>query len=123
SDVAAETLERAVTDALGAVGEFVYSVKGEPMEGVVGALLSRKQMRIAAAESCTGGLLTSRLTDISGSSAYVERAVIVYSNESKTDLLGVPAEIIAQHGAVSEPVAEAMARGIRDRAHVDLGVG
>lgn len=123
SDVAAETLERAVTDALGAVGEFVYSVKGEPMEAVVGALLSRKQMRIAAAESCTGGLLTSRLTDIPGSSAYVERAVIVYSNESKTELLGVPAEIIAQHGAVSEPVAEAMARGIRDRAHVDLGVG
>src|SRR5262249_33277475 len=93
---AAETLDRAVTDAVGAVGEYVYSLNGESMEQVLGALLSRKRMRIAAAESCTGGLLTSRLTDVPGSSAYVERAVIVYSNEAKTELLGVAKEILDQ---------------------------
>jgi nicotinamide-nucleotide amidase len=123
TEQATETLDRAVADVLAAVGDYVYSVHGEPMELVLGALLSRKQLRIAAAESCTGGLLTSRLTDIPGSSAYVERAVIVYSNASKTELLGVPSSIIEHHGAVSEPVAEAMARGIRTRANVDLGVG
>jgi nicotinamide-nucleotide amidase len=119
----AELLERAVADVIAAIGLDVYSLTGEPMEQIVGALLTRERLRIAAAESCTGGLLTSRLTDIPGSSAYVDRAVVVYSNESKTALLGVPAELIATHGAVSEPVAEAMARGIRDRAAVDLGVG
>jgi nicotinamide-nucleotide amidase len=63
------------------------------------------------------------LTDVAGSSDYVERSVVVYSNASKIDLLGVPAALIEQHGAVSEPVAEAMARGIRTRAQVDVGVG
>ncbi len=120
---AADALERAVAEVVAAIGADVYSTNGEPMEQVVGALLARARMRIAAAESCTGGLLTSRLTDVPGSSAYVERSVIVYSNESKTELLGVPAEMIAAHGAVSEQVAEAMARGVRARAGVDLGVG
>ena len=86
-------------------------------------MLKARRLRIALAESCTGGLATSKLTDVSGSSAYVERSVVVYSNESKTDLLGVAPELIAAHGAVSEPVALAMATGIRDRAGVDLGVG
>jgi nicotinamide-nucleotide amidase len=118
-----ETLERAVADAVAAVGPNIYSVNGEPMEVVVGTLLKQAKMKIAAAESCTGGLLTSRLTDIPGSSAYVERAVVVYSNEAKTDLLGVPAAMLEEHGAVSEPVAQAMAQGIRSRAEVDFGVG
>ena len=78
---------------------------------------------IAAAESCTGGLLTSRLTDVPGSSRYVERGVVTYANEAKIDLLDVPADAIAQHGAVSEAVALAMARGIRQRSSVDVGVG
>jgi nicotinamide-nucleotide amidase len=123
AEAAAHTLARAAAEVVAAIGPDVYSANGESMEQVVGALLTRARMRIAAAESCTGGLLTSRLTDVPGSSAYVERSVIVYSNESKTQLLGVPTEMIAAHGAVSEQVAEAMARGVRACAGVDLGVG
>jgi nicotinamide-nucleotide amidase len=122
-DSARETLDRAVADVMSVIGGDVYSTDGESMEVVVGALLKTAQMRIAAAESCTGGLLTSRLTDVPGSSVYVERSVIVYSNEAKTELLGVPKSVLDEYGAVSEPVAQAMARGIRERAGVDFGVG
>ena len=80
-------------------------------------------MRIAVAESCTGGLIASRLTDVPGSSRYVDRAFVTYSNESKTDLLGVPEALIAEHGAVSEAVALAMAHGARDRASADIAIG
>jgi PncC family amidohydrolase len=78
---------------------------------------------MSAAESCTGGLVMARLTEVPGSSDYVDRGVVVYSNQSKTDLLGVPADLIAQHGAVSEPVADAMARGMVKMAGTDLAVG
>jgi nicotinamide-nucleotide amidase len=118
-----EILDRAVADVREALGLDVYSVSGEMLEEVVGALLTREQLRVAAAESCTGGLMTSRLTDVPGSSTYVERAVVAYSNEAKTALLGVPAALIVEHGAVSEPVAQAMADGVRARSGVDLGVG
>jgi nicotinamide-nucleotide amidase len=90
---------------------------------VVGALLVEQGLRIACAESCTGGLLTSRLTDVPGSSRYVERAVVAYANDAKVELLGVPAALIEEHGAVSEPVARAMAHGIRASAKADIGVG
>jgi nicotinamide-nucleotide amidase len=93
------------------------------MEQVVGEALRSRGYTVAAAESCTGGLLTSRLTDVPGSSAYVDRAVVVYSNEAKVDLLDVPATVIAEHGAVSEPVALAMAAGIRQRAGTSIGIG
>jgi nicotinamide-nucleotide amidase len=116
-------LDRAVTQAREVLGIDAYSVDGRPLEAVVGDLLVERKLRIAAAESCTGGLLTSRLTDVPGSSRYVERAVMTYSNESKQELLGVPAALIAAHGAVSEPVAEAMAEGIRLAARTDVGVG
>jgi nicotinamide-nucleotide amidase len=74
-------------------------------------LYRRAGLRIATAESCTGGLLAGRLTDVSGSSDVLERGFVTYSNESKTDLLGVPAALIAKHGAVSAQVARAMAEG------------
>jgi PncC family amidohydrolase len=90
---------------------------------VVGHLCRSRGFRIAAAESCTGGLLMSRLTEVPGSSDYVDRGVVVYSNQSKVDLLDVPAELIAAHGAVSEPVAEAMAIGVRRISGSDLAVG
>ena len=77
----------------------------------------------AAAESCTGGLLMSRLTDVAGSSAYVRAGVVAYAYEDKTALLGVPADLIATHGAVSEPVAVAMAEGIRARTGADVTIG
>ena len=117
----------ALADASARVAEVLgvdaYSTDGRPMEQVVGDLLKARGLRIAAAESCTGGLITSRLTDVAGSSEYVDRAVVTYSNASKTELLGVPADLLATYGAVSEAVAEAMARGIRARAGVDVALG
>ena len=80
-------------------------------------------MTIAVAESCTGGLLASRLTDVPGSSAYVDRGVVCYSNRAKIELLGIAETLIAEHGAVSEPVARAMAEAIRAQARADVGVG
>lgn len=117
------TLDRAVADVCEALGLDVVSDRGELLEEVVGTLLVRAGWRIAAGESCTGGLLTSRLTDIAGSSQYVERAIVAYSNEAKIDQLAVPAALIAEHGAVSEPVALAMAEGARARGGVEVGVG
>jgi nicotinamide-nucleotide amidase len=93
------------------------------MEEVVGDLLKARGYTIAAAESCTGGLFTSRLTDVPGSSAYVRASVIAYAYEDKTALLGVPEDLLAAHGAVSEPVALAMAEGIRARTKADVTVG
>ena len=93
------------------------------MEEVVGALLRERRLTIAAAESCTGGLLLSRLTDVPGSSDYVAGGAVVYSNELKTTLVGVSADLIASYGAVSEPVAAALADGIRARTGARIGVG
>jgi len=126
-DPSAETtrtaLETAVQQVCAVLGEDVFSTSGEPMEAVVGDLLVSRGYRIALAESCTGGMVTSRLTDVPGSSRYVDRAVVVYANAAKTELLGVPPELMEAHGAVSEPVAVAMAEGVRRRAAVDVGVG
>jgi len=120
ADVALEAAVRELQDAL---GHSVYSIDGRPLEAVVGELLRERHLTIAVAESCTGGLLASRLTDVPGSSEYVELGVVCYSNTSKTELAGVPASLIAEHGAVSEPVARAMADGIRQRAGTSIGVG
>ncbi|MEL6335854.1 MAG: CinA family protein [Pseudomonadota bacterium] len=84
------------------------------------SLCRRKQLMVATAESCTGGLITACMTDIPGSSAMVERGFVTYSNEAKTEMLGVPAALIHQHGAVSEPVARAMAKGALTRSRADL---
>jgi nicotinamide-nucleotide amidase len=122
-DEAAARLDRAMHQACDVLGADVFSTDGRTMEQVVGDMLAERGLRITIAESCTGGLLTSRLTDVPGSSRYVERAFVTYANEAKQDLLGVPAETLAQYGAVSEPVALAMASGARQRAGVELGVG
>ena len=116
-------LDRAVEELRRVLGRIVYSVDGQPLEVVVGGLLRAKALHIATAESCTGGLLASRLTDVPGSSDYVDRGVVCYSNASKVELLGVPEVLIAEHGAVSEPVARAMADGVRRRAGVGVGIG
>jgi len=122
-DEGQRALDDAVTEVRAALGHDLFSTKGESMQEIVGALCRARGFRISAAESCTGGLVMARLTEVPGSSDYVDRGVVVYSNQSKTDLLGVPADLIAQHGAVSEPVAEAMARGMVKRAGTDLAVG
>ncbi|MEQ1573422.1 MAG: competence/damage-inducible protein A [Vicinamibacterales bacterium] len=116
-------LSAAVRQVVAVLGGDVFSTEGHELERVLGDLLVARALRIAVAESCTGGLIASRLTDVPGSSRYLERGVVAYSNEAKTELLGVNADIIAEHGAVSEPVALAMANGIRSRARVDVGVG
>jgi nicotinamide-nucleotide amidase len=120
---AGAVLARATGELAAALGADLFSTDGGTMEQVVGDLLRERHLWIALAESCTGGLATSRLTDVPGSSEYVERSVVCYSNRAKTDLLGVPASLIVEHGAVSEPVGLAMATGIRERADVDIGVG
>ncbi len=84
----------------------------------LGERLLRRGEQVAVAESCTGGWLAKVLTDRAGSSAWFERGVVVYSNAAKADLLGVPPALIERHGAVSREVAEAMARGLRERAPV-----
>jgi nicotinamide-nucleotide amidase len=116
-------LQQAVDEVAGVLGPHVISTDGRSIEAVVGALLQARGWRIALAESCTGGLVTSRLTDMPGSSAWVERAVVAYSNEAKIALLGVSPADIAAHGAVSEVVAVAMAEGVRRLAGVEVGVG
>jgi competence/damage-inducible protein CinA-like protein len=116
-------LDGAVEDTRRSLGDDLFSVNGETMQEVVGQLCRARGLHIAAAESCTGGLVTTRLTEVPGSSDYVESGIVVYSNQSKIDLLGVPADLIARHGAVSEPVAEAMASGAARIAGSDLAVG
>jgi nicotinamide-nucleotide amidase len=93
------------------------------MEEVVGVLLRERGLTISAAESCTGGLLLTRLTDVPGSSDYVVGGAVTYSNSLKSVFADVPTELIEQYGAVSEPVAVALADGIRGRTGASLGVG
>ena len=117
------TLARAKQELLAVVGDDVYSTDGRVMEEILGDLLKERGYTIAAAESCTGGLFTSRLTDVPGSSTYVRASVVAYAYEDKTALLGVPTEMLEAHGAVSEPVAVAMAEGIRARTGADVTIG
>lgn len=121
--IADGTLDTASGEVAHLFGDDVFSVSGQSLEQVVGEGLAARGLTIALAESCTGGLITSRLTDVAGSSRYVERGVITYSNAAKTELLGVTAELIATHGAVSEAVALAMAEGVRSLSGVAVGVG
>lgn len=102
--------------------DSLFAEGRETMEEVVGRLLAGRTLTVAVAESCTGGLIGHRLTQVPGSSAYVDRGAICYSNRSKSEMLGVPAKLIAKHGAVSPEVAAAMARGIRERAGVSVGL-
>jgi len=100
----------------------VFGQDDQTLESVVGGMLINRGCTVAVAESCTGGLLAQRLTAIPGSSSYFVRGVVTYSNESKTDLLGVDPEMISRLGAVSDAVASAMARGIKESSSADLGI-
>jgi nicotinamide-nucleotide amidase len=101
-------------------GQHIFSEDGSQIDDLVARLLAGR--RIATAESCTGGLLAARLTDRPGSSAYVAGGLVTYANEAKTELLGVDSTLIQVHGAVSEPVAEAMAAGALRRFDADTAV-
>jgi nicotinamide-nucleotide amidase len=121
--MAEQLLKDAQARLAAALGPDVFSTDGRMMEQVVGDLLRSRRLTFAAAESCTGGLLMSRLTDVPGSSDYVVGGAVLYSNELKTQIAGVPEEVIREHGAVSEPVAIALAEGIRQRTGADVAVG
>ncbi len=114
-----EGLERAIDDTL---RPWIYSRNGESLEEVVGTLLRDRSMTIACAESCTGGLIGHRLTEVAGSSSYFLESAVVYNDRAKIRRLGVPARLIEKHGAVSAPVARAMALGIRKTSGADIGL-
>jgi nicotinamide-nucleotide amidase len=116
-------IARSIEDLSAVLGPDIFSTDGRALEEVVGQLLRERELHIAVAESCTGGLIASRLTDVPGSSDYVQAGVVAYSNQAKVDLLGVPEALLTEHGAVSEPVARAMADGARARGRADIGVG
>ena len=123
SDLEAESLLDRVSEQIEEkLGSAVFSFAGETMEEVVGLKLTVGGYTVSVAESCTGGLIAQRLTDIPGSSKYFIEGVVAYSNDAKTRTLGVEPMLLLEHGAVSGPVAEAMAEGIRKRAGTDFGI-
>ena len=115
-------LEEARADLVRALGDSVFSIDGQTLPHVVGALLRDRRLTVAAAESCTGGMLLQRLTDLPGSSDYVAGGIVAYSDALKTSLLGVDVRLLEAHGAVSEPVAAAMAEGVCARTGADVGI-
>ena len=118
----AALLEEKTAAAHAALGAAVYAESRISLEEAVGRLLAVQRKTLATAESCTGGLIGHRLTQIAGSSAYFFGGVIAYSNESKIRDLGVSSALIEKHGAVSEEVARAMAEGVRARFGADFGL-
>jgi nicotinamide-nucleotide amidase len=116
------TIEPLLEDARRRLGDIVYGEGEETMESVVGRLLTERRLTLAAAESCTGGLIGHRLTQVPGSSSYVDRVIVSYSNRAKVELLGVLPDLIDRHGAVSAEVAAAMARGVRERSGASVGL-
>ena len=122
ADAARDRLERARAQLVQALGDCVFATDGRTLPRLVGDLLRERGLTLAAAESCTGGLLMQRLTDLPGSSDYVAGGVVAYSNTVKIKLLGVDGALIEAHGAVSEPVAAAMADGAREQTGADVCV-
>lgn len=123
----AEAAERLIAERAALVrerlGDAIYGEDEETLEQAVVALLKVRGQTVATAESCTGGLVAQRITDVPGSSAVFPGGVVVYSNEAKTDLIGVPAEMLARVGAVSPEVGQALAEGARRRFAADYGIG
>ncbi|MEQ9062567.1 MAG: competence/damage-inducible protein A [Vicingaceae bacterium] len=104
------------------IGDHCFGFDGESLEGVVGSLLKVANKTLSTAESCTGGMLASKITSIPGSSVYFKGSIIAYNNQVKTDMLGVSESDLVKHGAVSEEVVLQMARGARDQMKTDYGL-
>ena len=115
-------LDRVVLQLEDKLGNAIFAFAGEKMEEVVGLKLAVGGYTLSVAESCTGGLLAQRLTDVPGSSKYFIEGVVTYSNDAKTRALGVEPILLLEHGAVSAPVAEAMAEGMRKRSETDFAL-
>jgi len=116
-----KTLERKIKTKK-YLGDVIFGKDEETLEEVVGKLLRSKGATISIAESCTGGLITHRLTNAPGSSDYLERSLVVYSDKAKKELLKVPASILKRHGAVSKEVAESMAKGVKSLSKTTFGL-
>lgn len=119
ADALVEEAEKKIREK---VEKYIYGVDDEELEMVIGKLLVEKGLKIAVAESCTGGLIADRITNVPGSSKYFERGIVAYSNEAKIQILGVSEELIKNYGAVSREVAEAMAEGVRKISGADIGI-
>jgi nicotinamide-nucleotide amidase len=113
-------LENEVKERL---GDYIYGTDEDTLESVVVNMLIQRGLKLALAESCTGGLISHRITNVPGSSQTFLAGIVAYSNEAKTNFLGVPADLIRKHGAVSSEVAEAMAKGIAERTGADISLG
>lgn len=122
-DAAQQRVDELAEDIEAELGDLVFSDNGESLEQIVGYFLQMRNATLAVAESCTGGLVAERLTSVSGSSRYFLGGAVVYSNQLKTSMAGVPAELIEQKGAVSREVAAALAMGIRQRCNSSFGLG
>ena len=119
---AQKNLQKAQDEVTARLHDCIFSYGEQTLEEIIAAALTEKKLTIAVAESCTGGFIANRLTDISGSSTYFDRGLVTYSNAAKISMLGVPAKIIEKHGAVSEETARLMAEGVRKLAGTDLGL-
>lgn len=120
---AVKLLDRAEHDIRQELGPVVFGVGDETLEHSVAVLLEKCNKTVAIAESCTGGLVSDKLTNIPGISEYFMEGVVAYSNRAKADRVGVPEELIIKHGAVSPQVAKAMAEGIKKRSSANIGIG
>lgn len=123
AEEAEELMAPALSKVRDILGPFIYGIDTGTLEGTVVGLLTKGKKKLSVAESCTGGLLAKRLTDISGVSAVFSGGVITYSSRSKTELLGVDPSLIGEKGAVCAPVAIQMAKGVREKLCTDLGIG
>jgi len=122
AEAAEEKLAAACKTIETRLGKYIFARGEESLPGNIAKIMTERKLTLSTAESCTGGMIANRLTDLPGSSAFFERGAVSYSNESKVALLGVPAAVLAAHGAVSEETARLMAEGIRRSAGTDLGL-
>ena len=106
----------------GKVGRFIFGRNGEKLEEVVGRILKERGLKIAIAESCTGGNISNLITNVSGSSNYFERAIVAYSNAAKVEILKVDEDLISEYGSVSMEVARQMAEGVKSISGIDIGL-
>jgi len=104
------------------LGKYIFGYDDETLEGVIAFLLTEKNLTLSVAESCTGGLITDRLTNVSGSSKFLDRGVVTYSNASKIEMLNVSSSVLDEYGAVSEQTAVSMAGGVQKLAKTDIGL-
>ncbi len=116
-------IDKMQNEILSRAGEYLWGYDEDTLEKVVGSLLVSKGLTVSAAESCTGGLISSRLTDTPGSSGYIKMNIVAYSNEAKINTLGINAGLIKTYGAVSKQVAAQMAQNVRELAGTDIGLG